>query len=92
MFWENNIVSADGWKIKKFEKICVKHENINHRVGLQHMPILRLWDFLLKVMKFFVSVPNVNPVLVYLLSNRSEICISLFIKKFVLFRYQSNCR
>ncbi|CAH3166980.1 unnamed protein product, partial [Porites lobata] len=32
-------------------------------VGLQHMPILRLWDFLLKVMKFFVSVQNVNPVL-----------------------------
>lgn len=28
MFWENNIVLADGWKIKKFENICVKHENI----------------------------------------------------------------
>ena len=22
------IVLADGWKIKKFEKICVKHQNI----------------------------------------------------------------
>lgn len=33
MFWENNIVSADGWKIKKFEKICVKHENIESLSG-----------------------------------------------------------
>ena len=69
MFWENNIVLADGWKIKKF-KICVKHENIESSSGSATLPILRLWDFLLKVMKFFVSVPNVNPVLVYLLSNR----------------------
>ena len=27
-FWDDNFVLADGWKIKKFEKICVKLQNI----------------------------------------------------------------
>ena len=27
------IVLADGWKIKKFEKICVKHQNIESSSG-----------------------------------------------------------
>ena len=68
MFWENNIVVADGWKIKKFEKIYVKHENIELSRGSATYA-----NF--EVVGFFTSDE------IFCLSSKCESCFGLPPKK-----------
>lgn len=65
MFWENNIVSADGWKIKKFEKICVKHENIESLSGSATYANFEVVGFFIKSDEIFC------------LSSKCESCFGL---------------
>ena len=65
MFWDNNIVSADGWKIKKFEKICVKHENIESSSGSATYANFEVVGFFIKSDEIFC------------LSSKCESCFGL---------------
>ena len=65
MFWENNIVSADGWKIKKFEKICVKHENTESSSGSATYANFEVVGFFIKSDEIFC------------LSSKCESCFGL---------------